>query len=226
MAAAAARRLLVATAAAVALLVSGCTSSGDDGNGGSGPSASAPPPPAIVANDLAGNSAHRTVAVPGEGFDLAIDYWTSTDIAAWSSAGAKALNLSLHLDLRPDSPRQDVLLYSLTVAVRVKATLPVFEGLAILVATDTATGLPGFLVSDVYPYDSVVNVPAQAPPLIERWRSVAGDAQITSAGLRAYGVYANEISYTYELLVKSEGDVTYHKRTVVDVLTVPSDTAS
>ena len=210
--------------AAVALLVSACTSSGGGGGAAPSPSISAPPPPAIVANDLASNSAHRTVAVPGEGFDLSIDYWTSTDIAQWQSAGGKALNLSLHLSLHPDAPKQDVLLYSLNVTVLVQATLGTFEGLQILTATDTANGVPGFLVSDVYPYDSVINVPAMAQPLLDRWRSVAGNDEITPAGLRAYGVYANQITYTYDLLIKNEGDLTYHKRTVTDVLTVPSDT--
>lgn len=205
------------------LLLCGCSSSGG-ADGATSPSA--PAPPAIVANDLASNSAHRAVAVPGEGFELSIDYWTSTDIANWQSAGAKALNLSLHLALLAGAPTQDVLLYSLNVTVLVKATLPTFEGVQLLSATDTANGVPGFLVSDVYPYDSVVNVPAMSQPLLDRWRSVAGDEPISSAGLRAYGVYANELTYTYELLIKNEGDVTYHKRTVTDVLTVPSDAAS
>lgn len=208
-----------------ALMLAGCSSSGGGSGSSPSPSVSAPPAPAIVANDLASNSAHRAVAVPGEGFDLSIDYWTSTDIAHWQSAGGKALNLSLHLTLHPGAPKQDVLLYSLNVMVLVKSTLSTFEGVQLLSATDTANGVPGFLVSDVYPYDSVINVPAMAQPLLDRWHSVAGDKAITSAGLRAYGVYANEITYTYELLIKNEGDLTYHKRTVTDVLTVPSDTA-
>jgi hypothetical protein len=165
------------------------------------------------------------VAVPGEGFDLSVDYWTSTDIANWQSAGAKTLNLSLHLTLLPGAPKQDVLLYALTVSVQVLATLPTFNGLVLMEATDTSNGVPGFLISDVYPYDSVVNVPAMAPPLMDRWRSVAGDEEISPAGLRAYGVYANQLTYTYDLLIKNEGDLTYHKRTVTDVLTVPSDVA-
>jgi hypothetical protein len=216
------RSLLGAVAVALALAVSACTS--DDDGGGS--SVTAPPPPPIVANDLAANSAHRGVAVPGEGFDLSIDYWTSADIARWQTAGAKSLNLSLHLTPLPDAPVQDVLLYSLNVAVQVKATLPTFEGLVILSASDTATGVPGFLISAVYPYDTVINVPAMAPQLLERWRSVEADEEISSEGLRKYGVYANEITFTYELLIKNEGDLTYHKRTVTDVLTVPSDTGT
>lgn len=216
-------RSLLAASAIALLALSGCTSSG--GDAGASSSVTAPPPPGIVPNDLASNSAHRAVAVPGEGFDLSVDYWTSTDIANWQSAGAKTLNLSLHLTLLPDAPTQDVLLYALTVRVQVLATLPTFSGLVLLEATDTANGVPGFLISDVYPYDSVVNVPAMAPPLMERWRSVAGDEQISPAGLREFGVYANQLTYTYDLLIKNEGDLTYHKRTVTDTLTVPSDTA-
>ena len=213
----------MAASAIAVLALTGCTSSG--GAAGTSQSVTAPPPPGIVANDLASNSAHRAVAVPGEGFDLSVDYWTSTDIANWQSAGSKTLNLSLHLTLLPDAPKQDVLLYALTVSVQVLATLPTFSGLVLLDATDTANGVPGFLISDVYPYDSVVNVPAMAPPLMDRWRSVAGDEQINPAGLREFGVYANQLTYTYDLLIKNEGDLTYHKRTVTDTLTVPSDTA-
>jgi hypothetical protein len=188
-------------------------------------SVSVPPPPGIVTNDLASNSAHHVIPVPGEGFDLSVDYWSSTDIAHWQSAGAKQLNLSLHLSLHPDAPAQDVLLYDLTVAVSIKATTATFEGLQIVAASDTASGVPGFLVSAVYPYDSVVNVPAMAQPLVDRWKSVSGDKPLNSAGLRDYGVYANRISYTYNILVKNPGDSEYHKRVVTDVLTVPSDSA-
>jgi hypothetical protein len=188
-------------------------------------SASAPPPPGVVTSDLASNSAHHVIAVPGEGFDLSVDYWSSTDIAHWQSAGAKQLNLSLHLALHPDAPVQDVLLYDLTVAVTIKATTATFEGLQIVSASDTASGVPGFLVSSVYPYDSVVNVPAMAQPLVDRWKSVSGDKPLSSAGLRGYGVYANQIGYTYNILVKNQGDTDYHKRVVTDVLTVPSDSA-
>ena len=204
----------------VAAAAAGCTSSS---GGASASSVSAPPPPGVVTNDLATNSAHHVIPVAGEGFDLAVDYWTDADVAHWKSAGAKKLNLSLHLSLHPGAAQQTVLLYSLEVSVSVLATTPTFQGLVIVDATDTASGLPGFAVSDVYPYDSVVNVPAMAQPLVDRWRSVEGNKPMTSAGLRKYGVYANQISYIYNVLVKNAGDVDYHKRTVTDVLTVPAD---
>jgi hypothetical protein len=218
-------RVLSLLVAVLAIAALASCSTGSSSHASSSASASVPPPPAIVANDLASNSAHHVIPVPGEGFDLSVDYWSSTDIAHWQSAGAKALNLSLHLALHPDAPAQDVLLYDLTVAVTVKATTGTFEGLQIVSASDTASGVPGFLVSDIYPYDSVVNVPAMAQPLVDRWKSVAGDKPISSAGLRGYGVYANEIGYTYNILVKNQGDSEYHKRVVTDVLTVPSDSA-
>jgi hypothetical protein len=219
-------RSFVALVAAVVVCLGGWTGCSSASDTTASASVSAPNPPAVVANDLATNSAHHTIPVPGEGFDVSVDYWTSTDIAHWQSDGAKPLNLSLHLAPHPDAPSQDVLLYKMTVSVQAKATLPAFDGVEILNATDTATGVPGFLISANYPYESVVKVPAMAQTLVDRWKSVGGNTPLTSAGLRKYGVYANTITYTYDLLIKNPGDVTYHKRTVSDVLTVPSDAAS
>ncbi len=62
----------------------------------------APPPTLIatgtipsVANDLASNSAHHSLDVPGEQFALTVDYWTDYDAAAWQTLQPKKINLSV-----------------------------------------------------------------------------------------------------------------------------------
>jgi hypothetical protein len=214
------RSRAVAAVVLAAGMLAACTAGSD--SAGSSTAASAAPKPS-VANDLATNSAHHTLPVAGEGFDLAIDYWTTTDATAWQSTAAHDINLTLHLALHPGAPAQTVLIASTTISDELLSTQPQLDALQLSSTTDSANALPGYLVSDVYPYEDSTTIPAMAGPLLARWSSFSKGAQLTSAALSSHGVYANRISFQFDVLVQNPGDATYHKRTLSDVLTVPSD---
>lgn len=175
-----------------------------------------------VANDLAKNSAHHALKVPGENFSLTVDYWTDYDAQAWQTLQPKNINLSLHVASAARAGTvPEVLVGSFRADTTLMAAMPGLDGLPIAVAQDASTSLPGFLISVNYPYDNTITIEGFADSLISRWGVVAGDQPLTEPGLVAAGVYGNQLGFAYRLLVRNSGDSGYHQRIVLDTLTVP-----
>ncbi|GAA2000049.1 hypothetical protein GCM10009818_08540 [Nakamurella flavida] len=175
-----------------------------------------------VTNDLAEGSAHHDLSVAGEPFALTVDYWTTGDPSAWSSLAAKDMNLSLHLVPVAGTTTPDVALSRSSVVTSLRSTNPGLDGLVTSTTVDQApAALPGYSMSVNFPYDQVAPVRGFGPDLIGRWTLLAGEQPLTDEALGTAGVYANQIDYTYDLVIKNAGDAGYHKRTVTDSLTVP-----
>lgn len=129
-----------------------------------------------TANDLAANSAHHSLAVPGEQFSLTVDYWTDYNAGSWqtpatqedqpvhtpgagrdghrSSAGGthRVLQCRDHLDGRDAWP-----------------------GRATCCRHGARTTRVCRLPDQCEPSDNVLSVEGFDPILIDRWMVVAGD---------------------------------------------------
>ena len=176
-----------------------------------------------VPNDLASNSAHHTLEVPGEQFALTVDYYlTDYDAADWQTLQPKNVHLSAHLvpvaGAAGDAP--EVLIGSFSGITTVLAAMPGLDGLPIAATEQTPDAIPGYLINANYPYDNVLTIEGFSPALSDRWALLAGDQPLTEPGLVAAGVYANRISFSYRVLVKNNGDAGYHQRIITDSLTV------
>src|SRR6476659_4367750 len=105
-----------------------------------------------VANDLATNSAHHSIAVPGEQFSVTIDYWTDYAASAWQTLQPTQINLSVHLTpaatVTGDPP--EVLIGSFTATTTLLAAMPGLDGLPIAVAEQEPSSIPGYLINVNY----------------------------------------------------------------------------
>lgn len=176
-----------------------------------------------VPNDLAANSAHHSLDVPGEQFSLNVDYYlTDYDANAWQTLQPKNVHLSAHLAPTPgaatDAP--EVLIGSFSGTTTLLAAMPGLDGLPIADTQQAPNAIAGYLINANYPYDNVLTIEGFSPSLADRWALLAGDQPLTESGLVAAGVYANRLSFTYRVLVKNNGDAGYHQRIITDSLTV------
>ena len=177
--------------------------------------------PSIV-NDLATNSAHHTLKVDGEQFSLNADYWTEYDAAAWQTLQPKKVNLSVHLvpaaSTAGDPP--EVLIGSFSGITTLLAAMPGLDGSPIAVSNQEPNAIPGYLITENFPYDNALAIEGFSDALSARWAMVAGEQPLTEPGLVAAGVYGNRITFSYRLLVKNTGDAGYHQRILQDTLTM------
>lgn len=219
------RMVMVGAGAGLALAaVAGCTQSTDQAVAPSSTAALiATGTVPVVTNDLAANSAHQSVAVPGEQFGLQIDYWTDVDATTWQTLQPKAINLSVHLvpaaTTTGDPP--EVLMGSFDAVTTLLAAMPGLDGLPIAVTHEASSSLPGFVISASYPFDSQLPIEGFSAPLQARWQTLAADEPLTESGLVKAGVYGNRMTFTYRVLVRNTGDPGYHQRIVQSTLTVP-----
>ena len=176
-----------------------------------------------VANDLASNSAHHSLEVPGEQFGLLADYWTEYDTGAWQTLQPKGISLSVHLVpvATPTGDPPEVLVGSFDGVTTLLAAMPGLDGLPIAETRESPNAVPGYLISSNYPFDNRLTVEGFSAPLQARWQTLAGDEPLTEPGLVTAGVYGNRMTFTYLILVRNNGDTGYHQRIVQDTLTVP-----
>ncbi len=227
----AARRLIAASVAV--LLAAGATACTAEQpttapSSGASPTLIATGARPTVANDLATNSAHHSIAVPGEQFSVTVDYWTDYDASAWQTLQPKQINLSVHLTpaatVTGDPP--EVLIGSFTAVTTLLAAMPGLDGLPIAVAEQEPGAIPGYLINVNYPYDNAFSIEGFDPTLIERWTLLAGDQSLTDPALVTAGVYGNRITFSYRILVRNTGDAGYHQRLLQDTLTMAQDAAA
>lgn len=207
-------------AACAALLVAGCSQAGDEPAATERTTSATAPK---TDNDLATNSAHRTLKIPGEAFVLTVDYFlTSYDATKWQTLASKDVNVSIHVKPSSGAPQPLVMLGAFRAQTALRAVDPALDGLPIATMTDQPpAALAGYLMSASYPYDTVVPVEGYSAPLVQRWSYLAQDQELTEQGLVKAGVYANRLTFSYSLLVRNAGDAGFHERLVTDSLTIP-----
>lgn len=203
-----------------ALLLTSCGGDDPDATPAERTAAASAP---TVANDLARNSAHRTLKIPGEAFVLTVDYYlTAYDATRWRTLAAKTVNVSVHVRPTGKGAVPQVLLGAFDARASLRAVDPGLDGLPVATMADRPpAALAGYAMTTSYPYDAVVPVDGFSSALVERWSYLAGDQALTEQGLAKAGVYANSLTFDYSLLIRSAGDPAFHKRSVTDTLTVP-----
>lgn len=207
-------------AACAALLVTGCSQSGEEPAAAERTAAAAAPK---TANDLASNSAHHTLKIPGESFVLTVDYFlTAYDATKWQTLASKDVSVSVHVKPSGGATQPLVMLGAFRAQALLRAVDPALDGLPVATMADQPpAALPGYVMSASYPYDTVVPVDGYSPALVQRWSYLAADQELTEQGLVKAGVYANRLTFSYSLLVRNAGDAGFHQRSVTDSLTVP-----
>ncbi len=228
------RILCASVGIAVALVVmNGCTSSGTTGSPASVTTTSATsisasgPIPAAPQNDLKDNSAHHNVALDGETFRMKVDYFTTVDATTWTALGPKNVHLLAYLNPAQDTKAPTVVIDQFSAETSLLAANSDLDGLVIDRAQDIAgSQVPGFLVTSQISYGTVVSTAGVTDSLLARWQSLDGPLPVDEAALQRAGVYAVRMSFTYRLLVRNVGDANWHRRTVLDQLTIPLDSVA
>lgn len=196
------------------------------------------PVPKAPSNDLAKSSAHRVLAIDGEKFKLKVDYWTTVESTTWDVTGAKDIHLLAYVQPASGSKPPDVVIDRFSPAFTLLSAATGLNGVAAGntvdpdaggAATDSSGGgvgeLPGFLITPTVSYGSEFSTAGVSDALAQRWQQLAPRQALTDAALQRAGVYAVRVSMTYRLLVRNAGDAGWHRRTVLDVLTVPVKSA-
>ena len=191
------------------------------------------PVPAATPNDLAKDSAHRSLAIDGESFELKVDYWTTVTSTTWDATNAKNVHLLAYVLPGATGKAPDVVIDRFTPTFTLLAGSTVLDGVVAGNAVDPdaggssdataggTTGLPGFLITKTVSYGSQFAVDGVSDSLAQRWQQSAPGQTLSEAALQHAGVYGVRASMTYRLLVRNAGDPGWHRRTVVDTLTVP-----
>lgn len=191
------------------------------------------PVPAAPPNDLGKDSAHRSLAIDGETFELKVDYWTTVAATTWDVTGAKNVHLLAYVLPAATGKAPDVVIDRFIPSFTLMAGSTALDGVAAGSPADPdaggssdataggTNGLPGFLITKTVSYGSQFAVDGISDALAQRWQQWAPGQALTKAALRHAGVYAVRASMTYRLLVRNAGDPGWHRRTVVDTLTVP-----
>jgi hypothetical protein len=188
----------------------------------SAPLTATSPIPTGTSNDLKNNSAHHSVAIDGEKFLLKVDYWTTIDASTWGALGAKNVHLLAYVDPAAGTTPPSVVVDEFDSQFTLMAANPGLDGVAIGSFSDRpGSSIPGFLITPTISYGTAVPISGISDALVQRWQFLAGTAALTEAAVQRAGVYAIQVSFTYRLLVRSAGDASWHRRTVLDDLTVP-----
>lgn len=180
----------------------------------------------VITNDLAQGSAHREVLVPGESFSLTVDYWLTTDPATWTSLGVKTVHFAAHTASTAAAADQATVMVEFAeITAVIRSTDVALDGQLIQSHRDApATGaVPGYVITGDLPYEGVFGVSANSTTLLGRWSELGRPGPVDSAALLADGVYANEITFSYSLLIRGAGqpdDAFWHRRLVQDTLTI------
>ena len=160
------------------------------------PSATATPSAAArpVHNDLAKGSLKRKLSAGG--VQLTVNYWSTLDLADWTPAAAKPVNLSA-TGAFADGSEQDIFLTSVSLAVAVSGPTGALQAPA--TQTDEASVKPGYVITKPNSYGGVFTV---------------GSVDPTATSVT--------LTFTYQLLQQTAPKAkTYSKQTAVDALTVP-----
>jgi hypothetical protein len=167
------RRLAVATLPVVLLALTGCSTPPWEVASSAGPSpgdASATPTPTPtptatpkatrpVKSDLATGSAHSTLTAGA--VTMKVDYWSNLNLAAWTPAAAKPLNMSLTTTLDGGAANQGVFITKVSMTPSVTGPKGALAAPAAIV--DQATTTPGYAVRKPQSYSSVFTLPALDP---------------------------------------------------------------
>ena len=130
------------------------------------------------------------------GVQLSVNYWSTLDLAKWTPAAAKPINVSATGSFA-DGSTQDIYLTEVSVATAVSGPSGALQAPAN--QTDRASVQPGYVITEPNSYGGVFTIPAV-------------DAEATSV----------TVTFTYQLLQQTAPKAkTFSKQTAVDTLTVP-----
>ncbi len=147
-----------------------------------------------VKNDLATGSAHSTLTAGA--VTMKVDYWSNLNMAAWTPAAAKPLNMSLTTTLDGGAANQGVFITKVSMVPTVTGPKGGLAGPEAIV--DQATTTPGYSVRKPQSYSAVFTIPAL-------------DTAATSVTL----------SITYEMVVQTAPkSKQYSKQTASDSLSI------
>jgi hypothetical protein len=205
------RRSRIVGAALTALaLLAGCGSPPWDAGSSASPSSTAAPnstaapsPSGTATSTAAATPAHNDLAkgslkrkLSAGGVELTVNYWSTLDLAGWTPAAAKPVNLSA-TGAFADGSEQDIFLTSVNLAVAVSGPAGALQ--APTAQSDEASVKPGYVITKPNSYGGVFTV---------------GSVDPTATSVT--------LTFTYQLLQQTAPKAkTYSKQTAVDTLTVP-----
>ena len=176
--------------------------------------------PSDTVDDLSSGSAHHQLAIDGESFRLKVDYFSTGDAKAWTSVGPKDVHLLAYVAPAADSTAPQVMIDDFQGQYRLLAENAGLDEVVIDETVDQA-GANGFLITPKISYGSVVSTTGVTTELLARWQALGGRPPVDAAALQQAGVYGVAVTFTFRLLVRNAGDAGWHRRTVIDRLTVP-----
>ncbi|MHA3703728.1 hypothetical protein ACXR2U_16240, partial [Jatrophihabitans sp. YIM 134969] len=179
-------------------------------------------PAAAPVDDLARGSAHHRLTVPGEQFDLTVDYWSTTPVTDWTLASAKTVHLSAHLVPHAGGSAQTVAFAEVTADTVLQGGE--LAGRVTETWTDRAPvvgDLPGYLVTADYPYEATLELAGDTAVLQQAAGTTDPTAAATLAALTGRGVSGYTLRLSYRVEVRNPGDAGFHVREVTDTLRLP-----
>ena len=180
------------------------------------------PVPTGTPDGLKDGSAHHRVPVDGEKFALKVDYWTTVDSTTWGAVGREDVHLLAYLDPAAGSTTPAVMLDRFASAFALRAANHNVDAVVLAQFEDHAdAAVPGFLITPTLSYGTQFSTAGVSPDLAARWQMLAPGEQLSEGALQQAGVYAVQVTMTFYLLVRNAGDAGWHRRVVVDELTVP-----
>lgn len=184
-----------------------------------------------LTSDLDDGTLVQTNPIPGEQFELRMEYSTDYDVKSWRITDSKTLRFAVRL--ASEVPAETtVLIEHVHVDVNLDAGKAGIDGLAQDRMDDSLhTGDdPGFYVTAAYPYEEVFSIEGFSESLISGWgHAVSGtgssrieEQRLTEKNLREEGkARGNKFTFIYDVLVRYSPDEPFHKRVVVDEFIVP-----
>lgn len=184
-----------------------------------------------LSTDLDDGVLVQSNALPGEKFNMRMEYRTDYDVKSWRITDSKTLAFSAHIDGELPAGAT-VLIEHVHVDVNLDARIGGIDGMPQDSMDDSLhTGTEeGFLISSQYPYEEVFAIEGLSKTFIDGWGFVSGgngysevhEKPLTENSLRNNGkVEGNKFQFVYDVLVKYDGEQNFHKRIVVDEFIVP-----
>jgi hypothetical protein len=185
----------------------------------------------VMNNDLEGGALLIQHKVNGEVFTFTTRYSTSYNVDDWQITDSKTLKMEAWLE-QSAYFTGTTLLDNVHVDCNIQSKYQIMDGVLQDTMDDRLhTGdQPGFLVSDIYPYENTFSIEGYSQWLVEGWGyfntsygyTSYETVRLTEQNLRGNGgVMGNKFTIVYDLLIRNQGEEFYHTRSIVDEFIVP-----